>query len=215
MSITIHSLSLGKLATNCIIIRDEDSKQAIIIDPADSAPDILAAVEGYDVREILLTHAHFDHVLASKPVKEATGAPLRVHENDIPQLEHTQQIAMMFGMRVPNAASHDILLHDGDVIEVGAIRLETIFTPGHSPGHVVFVLHSEKAVINGDCIFAGAIGRTDFPGSVHIDLVNSIVNKILPIGDEYTLYVGHGPHTTIGHERKTNPFILEFLRDQL
>ncbi len=214
MSISIQSLSLGRLSTNCFVLRDEDSKQAIIIDPADSAPTILAAVEGYVVREILLTHAHFDHVLASKPVKEATGAPLRVHSNDIGQLEHTQQIALMFGMRVPQAATHDILLHEGDIIEVGAIRLETVFTPGHSPGHVIFILHSEKVVFSGDCLFAGDIGRTDFPGSVHNDLVDSILNKILPIGDDYALYVGHGPHTTIGHERQTNPFILQFLQDR-
>lgn len=211
MNITIHGLSLGRLATNCFIIRDEDSKEAIIIDPADSAPQILAMVEGYAVREILLTHAHFDHVLASKPVKEATRAPLRVHPNDVGQLEHTQQIALMFGMRVPKAATHDGFLNDGDRIAVGDIRLETIYTPGHSPGHVVFVMHSHTAVFSGDCIFLGSIGRTDFPGSVHEELVNSILHKILPIGDEYTLYVGHGPNTTIGHERQTNPFIMQFL----
>lgn len=211
MSITIHSLTLGQLATNCIILRDENSKEAIIIDPADEAPRILEKVNGYKVREILLTHAHFDHVLASKPVKEATGAPLRVHPYDAGMLEHTPEIAAMFGLRVPAAAKHDLLLQDGDIIQVGDIQLETRHTPGHSPGHVIFILHSEKAVINGDCIFAGSIGRTDLPGSVHEELVDSILHKILPIGDDYKLYTGHGPHTTIGQEKRHNPFIQQFL----
>jgi hydroxyacylglutathione hydrolase len=207
MSITIHQLSLGKLQTNCYVVRDENTHDAIIIDPSDEAPRILAAVEGYTVREILLTHAHFDHVLASGPVKAATNAPLRIHAADVPQLEHAQQIAMVYGISAPEPATHDHTLNEGDIIEVGNITLETIYTPGHSPGHVCFILRSEKAVFCGDCVFQGSIGRTDLPGANGSELMQSIFDKILPIGDDFRLYPGHGPATTIDTERKRNPFL--------
>lgn len=207
MSITIKGLPLGKLQTNCYIVLDDESHEAIIIDPSDEGPRILAAVEGYTVREILLTHAHFDHVLASGPVKEATQAPLRVHSADVAQLDHAPQIASMYGISAPASAKHDKLLQEGDTIVVGTIKLETIYTPGHSPGHVCFILHSEQVVFCGDCIFQGSIGRTDLPGANHAELMQSIAEKILPIGDDFALLPGHGPTTTIGTERQHNPFL--------
>lgn len=207
MSIEIKMLTLGKLATNCFIIIDTDRNEGIIIDPADEADQIMAAVGDVTIREILITHAHFDHVLAAGKIKATTGAPLSLHEADVPQLEHAQQIAMMYGIRAPKPTTHDKLLNEGDVIQVGAIQLDTIFTPGHSPGHVCFVMHNEKKVFSGDCIFQGSIGRTDFPGSDHNTLMQSIFNKIVPLGDDYTLYPGHGGLTTIGSERQYNPFL--------
>ena len=207
MSIEIRRLTLGRLATNCYIVVDTDTNEGVIIDPAAEGKKIMEAVGDVTITEILITHAHFDHVLAAGHVKKATGAPLRVHEDDIPQLEHSQQIAMMYGVRAPKPTTHDILLNEGDVITVGALSFEVIFTPGHSPGHVVLVMHNEKTIFSGDCIFQGSIGRTDFPGSDAPLLMDSIFNKILPIGDDYTLFPGHGEWTTIGQERQFNPFL--------
>ncbi|MBI5929406.1 MAG: MBL fold metallo-hydrolase [Chloroflexi bacterium] len=221
MPIKIHMLPLGALQTNCYIVADPDSHEAIIIDPSDEAPKILEVVqrEGYVVREILATHAHFDHILASKPVKDATHAPFRLHAADVPQLQHAQQIAEMYGITAPEPATHDGTLDEGTVIEVGAIKLETYFTPGHSIGHVSYVLRSEQVVFSGDCLFAGSIGRTDLPGGDFPTLMHSIFDKLVVLGDEFTVCSGHGPTTTIGEERQTNPFLLQWLssgwRDEL
>lgn len=212
MPIKIHMLPLGALQTNCYLVADLESLDAIIIDPSDEAPKILEVIqrEGYTVREILATHAHFDHVLASKPIKEATQAPFRLHAADVPQLAHAQQIAEMYGLTAPEAASHDGTVEEGTVIEVGSIRLETFFTPGHSPGHVSFVLRSEQVVFSGDCLFAGAIGRTDLPGGDFATLMRGIFDKLVVLGDEFTVCSGHGPMTTIGQERQTNPYLLQW-----
>lgn len=213
MPIKIHLLPLGALQTNCYIVADTATQEAIIIDPSDEAPKItgLIAQEGYQVRQILATHAHFDHILASKAVKDAyPSSPFRLHANDVGQLQNVQSIALMFGIQAPEAATHDGTIDEGDSIEVGAIKLETFFTPGHSPGHVIFVLRSEKVVFGGDCLFAGSVGRTDLPGGSHAELMDSIFTKILPLGDDYTVCSGHGPTTTIGQERRFNPFLLEW-----
>ncbi|MCQ3930396.1 MAG: MBL fold metallo-hydrolase [Chloroflexi bacterium] len=213
MPIKIHLLPLGALQTNCYIVADTDTHEAVIIDPSDEAPKILEVVqrEGYGVREILATHAHFDHVLASKPVKDATQAPFRLHAADVPQLQHAQQIATMYGITAPESATHDGIVDEGTVIEVGSIRLETYFTPGHSPGHVSYVLRSEQVVFSGDCLFAGGIGRTDLPGGDYPALMHSIFDKLVVLGDEYTVCSGHGPTTTIGEERQSNPFLLQWI----
>lgn len=213
MPIKVHMLSLGALQTNCYIVADTDSKDAIIIDPSDEAPKILEVIrrEEYTVREILATHAHFDHVLASKPVKDATQAPFRLHAADVPQLQRAQQIAELYGIAAPEPAVHDGTVDEGTVIEVGTIKLETVFTPGHSPGHVSFILRSEQVVFSGDCLFAGGIGRTDLPGGDYVTLMRSIFDQLVALGDEYTVCSGHGPTTTIGHERQTNQFLLQWL----
>lgn len=212
MPIKIHILTLGALQTNCYIVADTDTADAIIIDPSDNAPAILNVIqtESYTVREILATHAHFDHVLASKPVKESTNAPFRLHATDVGQLKNMQKIANSFGISAPEPAQPDTTIDEGDTIEVGAIKLETLFTPGHSPGHVVFVMRSDNVVFGGDCLFAGGIGRTDLPGGDAPTLMNSIFDKILPLGDQYTVCPGHGPTTTIAQERATNPFLLQW-----
>jgi hydroxyacylglutathione hydrolase len=212
MPIEVHTLTLGALQTNCYVVADTAIKKAIIIDPADEASKILALIKdgGYQVCEILATHAHFDHVLASQPLKAATGALFRLHSYDVGQLKNAQQIAAMFGIDAPDAAAHDGTVNEGDFIEVGAIKLETFFTPGHSPGHVIFVLRSEQLVFGGDCLFAGSIGRTDLPGGDYATLLTSIFEKILPLGDAFTIYPGHGPATTIAQERLYNPFLLSW-----
>lgn len=210
MSIKVYMLPLGPLQTNCFVIGDMASSDAIIIDPSDQADQIMELVEreGLTVRYILATHAHFDHVMAAKAVREATGAPLWLHQDEIEQLRHMKSIAARFGLTAPDPAEHDDTLAEGDVIEVGAIRLETLYTPGHSPGHVSFALRSEQVVFSGDCLFLGSTGRTDLPGGDYDTLMRSIFDKLLPLGDDYTVCPGHGPTTTIGHERATNPVLL-------
>lgn len=214
MTMQIHMLTLGPLATNCFIVADPQTLDAVIIDPADEADKILQIIrqENYTVQRILLTHAHFDHVMASKRVKAETKAPLYVHANEIGQLEHMQGIALMFGVHAKEPpAKHDATVDEGDIIEFGTIKLETYFTPGHSPGHVIFVSHDEKIVFGGDCVFRGSIGRTDFPAGNHQELMASIRDKILTLDDDYKLHVGHGPSTTVGRERRQNPFLLASL----
>lgn len=210
MSIQVHMLALGALQTNCYIVADTNTKEAIIIDPSDEPQAILQVIqrEGYTVREILATHTHFDHVLASRPVKAATHAPFRIHADGVNQLARSQQIAHMYGLPAPEPATPDGFISEGDVIQYGAIHLDTVFTPGHSAGHVSFILRSEKAVFSGDCLFRGSIGRTDLPGGDLNVLMESIYLKLVPLGDDFVVYSGHGPKTTIGAERQHNPFLL-------
>ncbi len=216
MTLKIHMLTLGLVQTNCYIVGDEQTHDAVVIDPADSAPEILAVAEreGWTIREILLTHAHFDHVLALGDLKTATGAPYRMHKADLPLLETLPQIAQTFiGTSVPPAPPPDSFVDEGDTIQVGPIRLDVLFTPGHTPGHVSYVSHEHAVVFSGDCLFLGSIGRTDLPGGDYNTLMKSIVGKLLPLGDEYTVAAGHMQTTTIGRERMSNPFLLEWMGD--
>lgn len=215
MGIEIKSLTLGIAATNCYIIGDTETNEAILIDPVDRADLLLKTAQesGWTIKLILATHGHFDHVLASKPLKEATSAPFVIHQNSVQWLETLPQQGLMFtGSPFPEAAQPDRLLTaDPEIIELGAIRLETLFTPGHEPGHVSFFMRDHQIVFSGDCIFAGSIGRTDLPGANYHILMESIVNKLLPLGDDVQILAGHMQPTTIGAERRTNPFILDYL----
>jgi glyoxylase-like metal-dependent hydrolase (beta-lactamase superfamily II) len=214
MSIEIKKLTLGPVATNCYVLGDTDTKQALVIDPVDDAPLIFDAAQrfGWTIRLLLATHGHFDHVLASKELKELTGAPFCIHKDDLPFLESLpQQGLMFFGTPFPEAAIPDRLLtSEPETIELGAIKLETIFTPGHSPGHVSFFLRNYNIVFSGDCLFAGSIGRTDLPGSDHDLLMKTIFENLLPLGDDVYVLPGHLDTTTIGKERQTNPFLLAY-----
>lgn len=215
MAIEILKLTLGPIQTNCYILGDTDSRSAVVIDPADRASLILktAQEQGWTVREILATHGHFDHIMASADLTQLTGAPFRCHRLDLPLVRALPQATMAWlGIAVPPAAEPDGFVEEGDVIEVGAIRLEVLFTPGHAPGHVSYVLRSENAVLSGDVLFRGSVGRTDLPGSDHETLMRSIVDKLLPLGDGVVVLPGHMDNTTTGAERATNPFILDYLQ---
>ncbi len=211
MTIHIRMLTLGQIATNAYLIGDTETGDAVLIDPVDDAPLLYqaAADEGWTIRLILATHAHFDHVLASQPLKDLTGAPFAIH-----QLEESwlltlpEQGMMFFGTHFPAAAKPDrLLMSEPETIEVGAIRLETLFTPGHAAGHISFYLPSERVVFSGDCLFAGSIGRTDLPGGDFNTLMSSIHDQLLPLGDDVSVMPGHGEPTTIGVERRSNPFL--------
>jgi glyoxylase-like metal-dependent hydrolase (beta-lactamase superfamily II) len=204
MSLRISQLPLGALQTNCYIVGDSESRDAVIIDPAADAEVILEKVTEHDyhVHEILITHAHFDHVIASKPVKDALSVPLRIHKNEVTQLREMAQRARLFGIRVPGeAATPDGFLEHGDELQLGLLRFEVRFTPGHSPGHITFVMPEYKVAFVGDCIFNNGIGRTDLPGADTATLKKSIVEQILTLGDDFMLCPGHGPTTTVSHEK--------------
>ena len=214
MALKIHKLVLGLFNTNCYVLVDEQTREAIVIDPPDNAPVILDVLkrENWTLREILVTHAHFDHVLALGDLKAATGAPYRLHKADLPQLEMLPQIAeMLIGREVPLPPMPDSFVDEGDTITVGSIRLDVLSTPGHTPGHVSYVAREQAVVFSGDCLFAGSVGRTDLPGGDYPTLMRSICDKLLPLGDGYTVAAGHMESTSIGRERTSNPFLLDWM----
>lgn len=203
----IKTLSVGPIMANCYIIGCEETKNAAVIDPGDEADRILLALseEKLKVQYILNTHGHFDHVGANKRLKDVTGAKLAIHPDDIAMLESVNMAAASFGMSVENSPPPDLKIKEGDTIPIGNISLNVIHTPGHSPGGVSF--HTDGVVFVGDTLFAGSIGRTDFPGGDFDTLIASIKNKLFVLGDDVQALTGHGPATTIGQEKRTNPFL--------
>ena len=216
MSIEIKNLNLGIAATNCYIVADTTTNHALVIDPVDNAPLIIetAREAGWQIRLILATHGHFDHVLASQPLKEQTGAPFYIHKNGPYWLDSLPQQGMMFtGQPFPPAAAPDRLLTSTpETIELDSIRLETIYTPGHAHDHLAYYLADQKLLFSGDCLFAGSIGRTDLPFGDYDTLMTSIFDHILPLGDAVRLLPGHMQPTTIERERQTNPYLLDYTR---
>jgi glyoxylase-like metal-dependent hydrolase (beta-lactamase superfamily II) len=205
----IHLLSLGPLQTNCYLAGCDETLSAAVIDPAWDGRGIAATAEeeGYTITHILLTHAHFDHVGGLAELKEATGAPVYIHPEAVEMLQQAQRSASMWGLTVPAPPAPDQMLAEGDVVDVGNLRLRVLYTPGHAPGHVSFYLPEYQALFDGDVLFQRSIGRTDFPNSDHETLLRSIREKLLPLPDETQVFSGHGNPTTIGEERKFNPFL--------
>jgi hydroxyacylglutathione hydrolase len=201
-------MSVGMLESNCYILGDEVSREAVVIDPGGDGPDILAAIqkENLTIKTIINTHGHFDHVGANQALQEATGAPIAIHQSDADMLSQPSAEALFFtgGRLQPSRA--EILLKEDDVLEFGAFRLKVLHTPGHTVGGICLVLQSEPIVFVGDTLFAGSIGRTDFPGGSFEDLIESVKTKIFTLGDNYLVMPGHGPATTVGQERQYNPF---------
>jgi len=214
MKIEIKMLTMGIASTHCYIVADTETNEALVIDPVDNAPLIAKTAQdaGWAIKLILATHAHFDHVLASKELKDITGAPFYIHADCVPMLQTLPQQGLMFtGKPFPEAAVPDRLLTtEPETIELGAIQLETIYTPGHAPGHNSFHMHEGDLVFSGDCLFAGSIGRTDLPGGDYDLLMRSIFEKLMPLGDQTRVLAGHMEPTTIGKERATYPFLLEY-----
>lgn len=216
MSTAIRRLTLGAIDTNAYLVADTETGDALVIDPVDEADVILqtAADAGWTIRLILATHAHFDHILAAAELKAATDAPFVLHSDGQPFLDRLPETGQLyFGTPFPPAATPDKwLTTEPETIELGAIRLETLYTPGHAPGHIAFFMPSEQVVFAGDALFAGSIGRTDLPGGDYAVLMDSILDRLLPLGDDVRVLSGHGEPTTIGRERRTNPFVLDALR---
>jgi len=213
MSLRIKSLTLGPFATNAYLLADTETNNAILIDPVDDAPSILGAAkeEGWTIKLMLATHAHLDHVLASAAIKEELQIPFLIHADCAPLLEEIPLQGMYFGLgKLPEAAQPDRLLGDNDSVELDSIRLTSLYTPGHAPGHLSFYLAQHKILFSGDSLFAGSIGRTDLPGGDHDLLMTSIMTRLMVLDDDVRVLPGHMGATTIGRERLTNPFILSY-----
>jgi glyoxylase-like metal-dependent hydrolase (beta-lactamase superfamily II) len=192
---------------NCFIVGCEKTKSAVVIDPGDEVNKILLALADakLTVKYIINTHGHFDHVGANKRLKDATNAPILIHKADADMLAQVSMSAMAFGMSGENSPPADQTIDEGDKITFGDITLTVLHTPGHSLGGIS--LYGNGVVFVGDSLFAGSIGRTDFPGGDYDTLIRSIKTKLIPLGDDVVVYSGHGPETTIGREKRFNPFL--------
>ena len=201
-------LTVGLLEVNCYILGDEETKEAVVIDPGGDEDEILEVLNHHklQLKLIIDTHGHFDHVDANQPLKDATGAKIAIHEADAQMLDKPSAEAMFFTGNRLRLSQADILLKENDILTFGAYRLKVLHTPGHTPGGISLLLEDHPYVYVGDILFAGSIGRTDFPGGDYDALINGVRTKIFPLGDNYTVYPGHGPVTTVAQERKYNPF---------
>lgn len=203
----LECLPVGPLASNCYIIADKKSKKAAIIDPGGDSNKILDVItkEQLTVEFIFLTHGHSDHIAALKEVKNATNAKIAIHEEDAPMLLSSQgnlSVYIGFGFTQPSA---DIKLKGNEKFQIGGLTLEILHTPGHTPGGICIKVNN--MVFTGDTLFAGSIGRTDFPGGSYDELISSIKEKLMPLGDDMSVLPGHGEPSTIGAEKKMNPFL--------
>ncbi|SFN00104.1 MBL fold metallo-hydrolase [Thermodesulforhabdus norvegica] len=201
---------VGMLQTNCYVLGDSGKCVAAVIDPGGEAKRIASFLNKNKLKleAILLTHGHFDHVLDAWKLKELAGGLIYLHPADKPLLKDRMVGlgALLSGRITGLGGPVDVELAEGQCISVGDISLEVLETPGHTPGHVSFYLKDRRIIFVGDTLFAGSIGRTDFPGGSYEELIKSVRNKIFPLGDDVVVYPGHGPKTTVGRERATNPF---------
>ena len=206
----IIAIPVGALEVNCYIVWDRATLEGVIIDPGADAGEIEAAVKenGVKVRCVLNTHGHFDHVGADAAMKAAFGAPVAIHPDDAPLMADAHEHGIFFGVETPKQAAPDILLEDGQSMEFGPLKFKVIHTPGHTRGGVCLYLEGAKALFTGDTLFAGSVGRTDFEGGSMDELMSSISRKLLSLDDKVMVLPGHGPSSTIGEERRTNPYLV-------
>ena len=202
-------LATGPLQCNCQILGDEDSRTALVVDPGDDIPEIEQLLErrGLTVVKILFTHAHFDHIGHAAELKRSSGAPTWLHKLEVPVLESLDQQAAWIGVEPGEKAGIDHYYDQGDVVDFCGHELRVLFTPGHSPGSVSLYLPSLERLIAGDVLFRDSIGRTDLPGGDTEQLLASIRDQVLTLPDDTVVFPGHGPATTIGRERRQNPFL--------
>ncbi|MEJ7820300.1 MAG: MBL fold metallo-hydrolase [Rubrobacteraceae bacterium] len=205
----LEMLTVGPFQENCYIIGDENTGEGALIDPGDEATRIALAVEQthLDIGRIIITHAHIDHVGAVATLVDEYACPVLLHPEAEPMLQQMPTQAMMMGVRFGKVPKVDGYIQDEEVLEVGSLRLRALYTPGHAPGHLSFYEENEGLVLSGDALFAGSVGRVDLPGGSMEVLLRSIEERLLPLPDETRVYSGHGPATTIGDERATNPFL--------
>jgi glyoxylase-like metal-dependent hydrolase (beta-lactamase superfamily II) len=206
----IHEiLPVGVLACNCSIVGDEQTREAMVIDPGDDIEQVLAILQrhGLTVKQIVVTHAHIDHIGGAARLKRVTGAPVLLNANDEALLKMLDVQAGWIGVRPPEAAAIDASLTTGDKLRAGNLTADVLHTPGHTEGSICLYFEAEKKLIAGDTLFAGSIGRTDLPGGSFKKIMESIRGPVLALPDETVVIPGHGPLTTIGDERETNPFL--------
>lgn len=208
----IHEiLPVGPLQCNCSIIGDETSHEAMVIDPGDDVTYILSLVtkHGLSVKQIVVTHAHIDHVGGAMKLKKQTGAPILLNQNDYMLLKMLDTQAAWLGMVPPEKVHIDQPMTDGETVVVGSLSANVIHTPGHTEGSVCLYFPASQKLIAGDTLFAGSIGRTDLPGGSFEKIISSLKERVLTLPDATVVIPGHGPVTTIGEERESNPFLQE------
>lgn len=206
----IHEiLPVGMLQCNCSIFGDESTREAIVVDPGDEIEDVLAIVDrhGLSVKAIVITHAHIDHIGGARKLKSATGAPVWMNLNDMDLYQHIDVQAQWLGMAAPERTPIDVPARDGDVLKLAATGFEIRHTPGHTQGSLCLWIPAENKLVAGDTLFRDSIGRTDLPGGNHRQLLASIHDKLLDLPDETIVIPGHGENTTIGREKRSNPFL--------
>ena len=205
----IKTLSLGALSTNCYIIEDETAQKCAVIDPADNARKILSETEikGIKIEKIILTHVHFDHMLALPELYEKTGAQVVVGQYDAPALSHpVLNLSAAFTGEGFTFSGEYKTVHEGDEISVGdSVKLKVMSTPGHTPGSLCFAANDGKSLFTGDTVFAGTIGRTDFPGG-NLETILHSLSRVLSLDEGLTIYSGHGPCTSVKEEKMCNPY---------
>lgn len=208
MALDVRMLTVGPIAENCFVVRAEGSDRALVVDPGEEPDRILAEVErtGAEVEAILITHCHFDHIGAVKPVAEATGAPVYCPEIEVPLLTDIMSFTMP-GFGPYEGYEADRTVKGGETLELAGLELDVLFTPGHSPGHVTYSVRGEEAIFSGDVLFQGSVGRVDLPGGDGPTLLRSIQELLDSHPDATTVHPGHMGITTLGAERATNPFL--------
>jgi hydroxyacylglutathione hydrolase len=204
----LYTRPVGPLECNCYIVGDRATKQAIVIDPGGDADVIAEVIASNDLRivTIVATHAHFDHILAAARLREITGASFHLHDDDRVLLDWMQTSGRLWlGVELPPPPDVDRPAPEGEVLTAGRVRLEVLHTPGHSPGSISLI--GDDAIFSGDTLFAGSVGRTDLPGGDTSSLIKAITDKLMAFDDDVPVHPGHGPATTIGEERRFNPFL--------
>jgi hydroxyacylglutathione hydrolase len=206
----IHEvLTVGPLQCNCSILGDENSLEAIVVDPGDDISRIIAVLTRHQliVKQIIITHAHIDHIAGAARLKQLTGAPILYNENDLPLVKMMDIQAGWLGIGTPEVPPPDDTLDHGKLISISGFSGTILHTPGHTQGSICLYLPDKQLLLAGDTLFAGSIGRTDLPGGNSHQLIASIRESLLTLPDEVTVIPGHGPRTLIGIERESNPFL--------
>ncbi len=205
----LESFPVGPLRCNCTILGDEVTHEAIVVDPGDNIPEILARLEkhGLTLRQIVVTHAHIDHVGGAALLKKATGAPVLLNQQDLGLLGMMEMQAGWLGIATPAVAPPDASAEDGLTIGLATLPAEVLHTPGHTPGSICLLFPRQSLLLAGDTLFAGSIGRTDLPGGDARQILRSLRERLLVLPDTTRVLPGHGAETTIGEERQSNPFL--------
>ena len=204
-------LTVGPVQENCFVLGAEGSNRGLIVDPGEEAPRILETVKelGLTIEAVLVTHCHFDHIGAVAPVARETGAPVYVSEIERPVLADVMSYVPFAGLGPYESYEADHLLKGGERLSLAGLEIEVHFTPGHSPGHLTYSIPSEQAIFSGDVLFQGSVGRVDLPGGDWDTLLTSIAGLMDGLPEDTTVYPGHMGITTLGAERRTNPFLAE------
>ena len=208
----IHEIfPVGPMQCNCSVIGDETTHESMVIDPGDDINDVLAVVRKHSlqVKQIVITHAHIDHVGGAMKLRAATGAPILLNQNDYSLLKMLDVQAAWIGMRSPGTVEIDRSITTGETVTAGSLTADILHTPGHTEGSICLYFPAQKKLIAGDTLFAGSIGRTDLPGGSMQKILRSLHDTLLALPDETVVVPGHGELTTIGDERETNPFLVK------